>query len=699
MKERKQMTLRRFLGAVAVVALGSSIVLAQDAVVRPAHATPASFTPPVPLSGGGNLVYQNTSSPASVSEIWSNMLQGTFSDRKDIGDDLTLSVVVPDRVLVRYNFTVCSDAAVDANIHSYLALTGVPGGSPSNPYTLIPGTECDFVAVAPADPADFPCYLFECKVPTSPAIILPARPSLVVCGDVQNDDTDGQVYATGGFGLWLLFSGGPAPDIEVGASADRFAWGAATGAGNHDCPKNGLLWGGVFFGGNPAANLVAEIWAQSCGDGIVNGTDQCDGGTCCNPDCTFATAGTACAISGTNPCDAAGICDGASGACPTVAAAGTPCRDAGGVCDLAEVCDGLTNVCPADDKVPAGTACGKAVAGECDLADACDGVSNDCANAVAAAGTACGKPVTGECDVADACDGVTKDCLNAVAAAGTVCGKPVTEPCDVADACDGVSKDCTNGVAAAGTECRAPAGECDAREVCDGTDKACPTDIKVPAGTACGKPVTEPCDVADACDGVTDGCTNGVAAAGTACGKPVAGECDVAEACDGTNKECPANGVKPAGTPCGKQIEGACDSADSCDGQSKECANSVLAAGIVCRVAQGVCDVAEACDGTNKACPTNLFLTGPCRPSTGDCDLAENCSGQGADCPPDVVITACSGNVEDGCCPDGCTYDTDVDCPFVPIPTVSEWGVAILALLLLVAGKLYFSRREETTTA
>lgn len=31
---------------------------------------------------------------------------------------------------------------------------------------------------------------------------------------------------------------------------------------------------------------------------------------------------------------------------------------------------------------------------------------------------------------------------------------------------------------------------------------------------------------------------------------------------------------------------------------------------------------------------------------------------------------------------------------FIPIPTVSEWGLAVLALMLLIGGKIYFSRRE-----
>ena len=48
----------------------------------------------------------------------------------------------------------------------------------------------------------------------------------------------------------------------------------------------------------------------------------------------------------------------------------------------------------------------------------------------------------------------------------------------------------------------------------------------------------------------------------------------------------------------------------------------------------------------------------------------------------------------------GGMYD---DCPQPPpppppggVPTVSQWGIAIMALLLLIGGKVYFSRRRAT---
>jgi hypothetical protein len=35
--------------------------------------------------------------------------------------------------------------------------------------------------------------------------------------------------------------------------------------------------------------------------------------------------------------------------------------------------------------------------------------------------------------------------------------------------------------------------------------------------------------------------------------------------------------------------------------------------------------------------------------------------------------------------------------PLEAIPTVSEWGLAVLTLLLMIAGKVYFTRRETAT--
>jgi len=49
---------------------------------------------------------------------------------------------------------------------------------------------------------------------------------------------------------------------------------------------------------------------------------------------------------------------------------------------------------------------------------------------------------------------------------------------------------------------------------------------------------------------------------------------------------------------------------------------------------------------------------------------------------------------DDGCCPTGCTEANDNDCEPSSIPTVSEWGLVIMTLLLLAVGKVYFGHRR-----
>ncbi len=80
----------------------------------------------------------------------------------------------------------------------------------------------------------------------------------------------------------------------------------------------------------------------------------------------------------------------------------------------------------------------------------------------------------------------------------------------------------------------------------------------------------------------------------------------------------------------------------------------------------------------------------------------------------DCVNGACVDNQAKcvGCedCVDGACADSDEKCPpgkkcvdsacvknTTGIPTVSQWGVAVLTLLLLVGGKIYFGRRLAAT--
>lgn len=264
--------------------------------------------------------------------------------------------------------------------------------------------------------------------------------------------------------------------------------------------------------------------ATVCGNGIVEGDEECDGGDCCTDSCTFESSAT-------------------------------ECRASAGACDIAETCTGTSADCPTDDVSSAGTEC-RASAGGCDVAETCDGSSVDCpADAFQSPGTWCNLPL-GDCDKPEVCDGSGPICPDdSLTPAGTVC-RPSAGDCDIAEACDGSNVDCPDdGFASSSTECRASAGECDIAETCDGSGTNCPADQVAPSGTACGDPNDTSCDNPDTCDGAGT-CNDNYEPSGTDCSNGLF--CDGDETCDGSGN-CPA-GI-PVNCPPGEICD---DSSDTC---------------------------------------------------------------------------------------------------------------------------------------
>jgi len=74
----------------------------------------------------------------------------------------------------------------------------------------------------------------------------------------------------------------------------------------------------------------------ACGDGVVDGIEQCDGGGCCEIDCTFSAAETECRPAVSPACDLAEACDGSSGECPADVLVG--CIDTDSVVCTVPVC-------------------------------------------------------------------------------------------------------------------------------------------------------------------------------------------------------------------------------------------------------------------------------------------------------------------------------------------------------------------------
>ena len=102
---------------------------------------------------------------------------------------------------------------------------------------------------------------------------------------------------------------------------------------------------------DPGASTRKLISLQQCGNGIVEGDEECDPGS--------SGAGSACCDATTCKLKAGAACDPSNNACCSAtcafAPAGQVCRPAlAGGCDVAEVCTGASGVCPADVTVPNG---------------------------------------------------------------------------------------------------------------------------------------------------------------------------------------------------------------------------------------------------------------------------------------------------------------------------------------------------------
>ncbi|MBU0719412.1 MAG: hypothetical protein KJ749_14285, partial [Planctomycetes bacterium] len=371
-------------------------------------------------------------------------------------------------------------------------------------------------------------------------------------------------------------------------------------------------------------------------------------------------------------CNDANICtidvcdpDGSCGHSPSPG--GVLCRDSVGICDVPEYCDGVSLDCPADELEPAGTACRGAVA-DCDAVEECDGLLVDCPpDEVQLPGVVC-RGVAGICDVAEECDGISVDCPTDVFLPGTTECRAVAGDCDVAEYCTGSSADCPGDlVEPPGTLCRGVAGICDVVEQCDGTSVDCPTDVFLPGTTEC-RAVAGDCDVAEYCTGSSADCPGDEVKPPTTECRAAAGECNVAEYCTGDDVDCPGDDFKPAGVECA-------DDGDEC--------------------------TRDECDGFgNCVHPHNLLCGACCLPHwmCRDDVLEPTCEGLGgtfqgedipcgADSDGDTVVNLCDT------CPgaDDLVYGP---CDEDTIPTVSQWGLIILALLLMVGGKVYYGYRR-----
>ena len=426
--------------------------------------------------------------------------------------------------------------------------------------------------------------------------------------------------------------------------------------------------------------------STTCGNGVVDGSEQCDQGgdngaatSCCTNLCTLRANGSTCRPAA-GPCDLAETCNGAVGTCPadTFAPLTTVCRTAspGELCDVPESCTGAGPACPVDGVQPAGTTCRPGSGDGCDPTETCDGVAKDCpSNTVALAGTPCRVGSGDLCDLTETCTGTPGAACpidDAPSKTGLLCRTGSGDACDTNETCTG-----TPGAACpaddapgkAGQLCRSGSGDaCDLNETCSGTPglPCPPNDAPGKAGTVCRAGSGDACDANETCSG-TPGATcppdDAPGKAGTACRAGSGDLCDLTETCTGTpGAACPADDAPgKAGTVCRAGSGDLCDPSETCTGTpGATCpSDTVAASGTTCRAAAGVCDVAETCTGSaGQSCPANGFAT-----DGADCSDGQFCNGVET-----CQAGACVDN--DNPCLSGCDEGTETclaTCPPGPL--------------------------------
>jgi hypothetical protein len=192
---------------------------------------------------------------------------------------------------------------------------------------------------------------------------------------------------------------------------------------------------------------------------------------------------------------------------------------------------------------------------------------------------------------------------------------------------------------------------------CDtnGADTGCTDNVLSGACQGADKVWTENGKCADInCMCIPDctGATCGDDGCGGSCGT-----CDDGNVCNGL-ETCNANRTCDAGTPL------TCNDNDACNGVE-------------------TCDPVAGCrPGTPLVCGDGVACNGQetCNPSSGCVGgTPVNCD-DGIDC----TVDTCNE-------PSGTCTNDDADCS---IPTVSEWGLVVLTLMLLIGAKVYFGRRQ-----
>jgi hypothetical protein len=208
--------------------------------------------------------------------------------------------------------------------------------------------------------------------------------------------------------------------------------------------------------------------------------------------------------------------------------------------------------------------------------------------------------------------------------------------------------------------------------------------IEVNKKAACGQGHLGAC-----CDtnGADTGCTENV----------------LSGACTGADKVWTENGkCADVSCACIPNCAGANCGDDGCGGSCGTCDD-----GNVCNGVE-TCDVNTCVAGTPLACNDGNACNGveTCNASSGcvpgtplACDDGQFCNGAESCNASTGCVAGTAPNCDDGqdCSVDSCNEETDAcesDDSGCSIPTVSEWGLVVLTLMLLIGAKVYFGRRQ-----
>lgn len=413
---------------------------------------------------------------------------------------------------------------------------------------------------------------------------------------------------------------------------------------NGEDPDDECVGGEVCDGGG---SCTAGPNGVACTAGVQCTSGNCVDGVCCDTSC-----GGTC-----ESCNQAG----SVGSCTAIPDGQDPIDE----CSGAEVCNGAAGCRPGED----GLACTAGV--ECSSGNCVDGVCCDTACAgtcescnLAGSGGVCtiipdSQDPDDECTGAQACDGAG-NCRQGDN--GVACGDPgeclsgncVDGLCCNTN-CGGTCVSCNlaglGGICSLIPDNQDPDDECTGAMVCSGS-ASCRLGNN---GTACT---------------AFDQCQSGNCTDGVCCNTSCTGNC---ESCDQAGSigscalipddqdpidECPGTQVCNGSGNC----RGVAPDGTSCQGDI-DCASEICTDGVCC---------ATSCSGTCELCS----LVG----SKGTCSFVPDGGNPGGECGTSDVCDGSGGCREGG----------------APIPMLSNGGVSVMILLVLIGGTLYLYRRRFT---